>query len=68
MQNSPLRTHTGPRGFLELFSGEGGLSMAFEKRGMLCFPGVEILKGPENDLTNPRVQQFILDFLASGAV
>ena len=68
VQGLPLSPSRGPKGFLELFSGKGGLTAAFSKHGFFCFPGIDILNGPENDLTNPRIQKFILDFLASGAV
>eukprot|EP00973_Karenia_brevis_P000823 114187-Karenia_brevis.AAC.1 len=58
----------GTSGVLELFSGVGGLSAAFRRKGVRVFPGFEILDRPCMDLTRPPVQALILDLIASGAV
>ncbi|CAK0888070.1 unnamed protein product, partial [Prorocentrum cordatum] len=43
-------------GFLELFSGEGGLSEAFKELGLKTFPGMDIKDGAHYDLLDPVVQ------------
>ncbi|CAK0875312.1 unnamed protein product, partial [Prorocentrum cordatum] len=40
-------------GFLELFSGEGGLSEAFKELGLKTFPGMDIKDGAHYDLLDP---------------
>ncbi|CAK0797517.1 unnamed protein product [Prorocentrum cordatum] len=44
------------QGFLELFSGEGGLSKAFEELGLHTYPCMDIKDGAHYDLLDPKVQ------------
>ncbi|CAK0791995.1 unnamed protein product, partial [Prorocentrum cordatum] len=63
--------HLGPQppedqGFLELFSGEGGLSRAFEELGLSTRPCVDIKDGAHHDLLDPKVQNIILEDIRKG--
>ncbi|CAK0855523.1 unnamed protein product [Prorocentrum cordatum] len=49
------------QGFLELFSGEGGLSKAFEELGLPTYPCMDIKDGAHHDLLGPQAH------LAAGA-
>ncbi|CAK0907206.1 unnamed protein product, partial [Prorocentrum cordatum] len=54
------------QGFLELFSGEGGLSEAFKELGLKTFPGMDIKDGAHYDLLDPVVQLVILQGIRKG--
>ncbi|CAK0801165.1 unnamed protein product, partial [Prorocentrum cordatum] len=54
------------QGFLELFSGEGGLSDAFKELGLKTFPGMDIKDGAHYDLLDPMVQLVILQGIRKG--
>ncbi|CAK0809711.1 unnamed protein product, partial [Prorocentrum cordatum] len=49
------------QGFLGLFSGEGGLSKAFEELGLSTYPCMGIKDGAHYDLLGPKVQNIILE-------
>ncbi|CAK0865122.1 unnamed protein product, partial [Prorocentrum cordatum] len=64
--------HLGPQppedqGFLELFSGEGGLSRAFEELGSSTYPCMDIKDGAHHDLLDPKAQNIILEAWALAA-
>ncbi|CAK0833363.1 unnamed protein product, partial [Prorocentrum cordatum] len=54
------------QGFLELFSGEGGLSKAFEELGLSTYPCMDIKDGAHYDLLDPKVQNIILEDIRKG--
>ncbi|CAK0817446.1 unnamed protein product, partial [Prorocentrum cordatum] len=54
-------------GFLELFSGEGGLSRAFEELGLSTYPCMDIKDWAHHDLLDPKVQNIILEAWALAA-
>ena len=61
-----LRRAQRGRGFLELFSGEGGLSQAFKDLNLKTFPCMDIKDGPQYDLLDPVVQLVILEGIRRG--
>ena len=56
------------RGFLELFSGSGGLTKAFSHFGMNTFSPIDIIFSRNMDLLQKHVQDTVIRFLESGHV
>jgi len=49
--------------FLEIFSGDGGLTAAVREKGLQAGPGIDVIKGQAFDILNKGVQQRILQWI-----
>ncbi|CAK0812001.1 unnamed protein product, partial [Prorocentrum cordatum] len=62
------RPRRGRRFFLEIFSGEGYLTGAILEAGLRAGVPMDLVKGPQFDITDPKVQRVVIGWIRSGAI
>lgn len=65
---SPISSLSGGPLFLEIFSGDGGLTAAVRNERVRSGPGIDVVRGKAFDLTAPGTQRLILQWIRDGRI